>query len=160
AEGQYDRVREAFLGPVVSSPRPTPTSGTGVEHLYGSDISSEDLVLIDKSNAAYSVIGPVGVLVLASLAFDGQSRLLYGTDTATSNLVTVDAISGATTIVGKTGISLPHGAAIDRADGGLYVAGQSPDVLYRVDKETGAATLVGAFDAEYISALDFDPTTG
>jgi hypothetical protein len=50
--------------------------------------------------------------------------------------------------------------AYDRLHKFLYVASQAPHALYRVDKSNGAATLIGAFGVDYISALDFDPTTG
>lgn len=160
ADGRYDRVLEAFVGRATSSPATGVPRTHAIEHLYGSDVSSAALILIDKSNAAFTSIGSVGTPVLASLAFDGPSGLLYGTDAATSNLVTVDPASGATTIKGSTGIGLAHGAAIDRNTGILYVAGQGPDALYRVDKATAAATLIGPFGVDFISTLDFDPMTG
>ena len=165
AQARYDHTLEAFVGGGVPSPVSNPGHARGVprfaavEHLYGSDVGNVTLVLIDKTSAGFSTIGPVGTPVLASLAFDGPSGLLYGTDAATANLVTVDPGSGATVIIGNTGIPIPHGAAIDRETGILYVAGID-HMLYRVSKDTGVATLIGPFGIEYISALDFDPSTG
>jgi DNA-binding beta-propeller fold protein YncE len=145
---------------------PPPSSG-GVkalldfaEILYGTDVTDDNLLEIDPSNAGTNIIGPLGSPVLAGLAYDASQEILYATDTSTDNLVTVDPTNGNTVVIGNTGINLPHGAAIDPEDGTLYATEGSPGQLYKVSKADGTATPVGNIGFDHIGALDFDPTTG
>jgi hypothetical protein len=132
----------------------------GIELLFGTEVTKDEFLEIDKTSATVKVLGPLSSPYVAGLAYDAPSGILYATDTATKNLVTVNPFNGLVKVIGNTGLNLPHGAAIDPSDGTLYAVADKPGRLYRVDKATATATLVGNLGVDHINALDFDPATG
>ena len=160
---------DGFLAPndtsATSDPGVAPSS-TGGTHsaraveLYGVDSTTATLVRIDKTTGATTPVGPVGVSVVGSLAWDAAAGVCYGTDTSNWNLITIDLATGATTVVGPTNIYFPHCSAIDPATGNLYSLDIFNGEFYSVDKTTGAKTFIGYCGYGDVGALDFDPTTG
>lgn len=163
AQKDYDSVTQSYGTPVSQT---LSTSGGGVvrsdgqERLFGSEVTNDDLLEIDKTNAKVNILGSMSSPIVAALAYDAPSGLLYATDTSSTSLLRINPFNGNVTVIGLTGLSLPHGAAIDPADGTLYVADDNPGTLYKVDKTTGQPSLVGVMGPSHIGALDFDPVTG
>lgn len=163
ATEEYDPVLQVFVGPnsktLTTSDRGA-TLSSGQERLFGSEVTNDDLMDIDKTNANYTILGSLASPVVAGLAYHAPSGMLYATDTSSRNLVRINPFNGNTTVIGNTGIYLPHGAAIDPATGIMYVTEGSPGSLYTVNLNNAAATWVGSLGVAHIGALDFDPTTG
>jgi DNA-binding beta-propeller fold protein YncE len=133
--------------------------------LFATDVSRCDLLGVDPASGAVTHLYDVFSPVPAGLAFDESTGMLYATDAASQCLVVIDPSTGIAYDVGPMELELPHGAAIDPRDGVLYVASStvSPDgstFLYAVDKHTAAPRYIGPLGYGYISALDFDPTSG
>lgn len=160
----YDAAAATVVSTRAVVPSGPPTLLPAIaEVLYGVNIDTDQLLVIDKATAASAVIGFVNTPVVGGLAYDPSSDLLYGTDTMTRSLVTIVPSNGATLPVGDTGVGLLHGLARDPATGTLYASdadGFSDSRLWRLDSTTGVATLVGPIGFPSIAALDFDPVSG
>ncbi len=91
----------AYLGPLV------PDSVTGLAFasdtntVYGYAATTDELVTIDPTNIASTVVGTVGTGAdsITGLSFDAASGLLYGTNHSTKELVIIDRATGAGTTV-------------------------------------------------------------
>ena len=137
-----------------------------VEHFFAVDVTTDDLLLVDKATAFAKPVATVPPTALSGLAYDHDAVLIYAVGASSRALWTIDPTQGwATTFVGQTGIVTPHAAAIDPSDGQLYVLGRDSEqefqsILYLVSKATGSAVALGLTGFEYLSGLDFDPISG
>jgi hypothetical protein len=114
--------------------------------LYGSDADTQELYIIDTSDAGTTKIGSFGVEgVMAGLAYDTDNDIMYGTTTVTDNLYSIDYTTGQATLIGDLGVSLIHGLAYDNSTDVLFgTFGESRgDGLYQIDVTTGSSTLIG-----------------
>jgi len=161
---------DPFLGAYVSTSNSEARDTAGpaaqppdAETLYGVDIATRTLLVVDKATAAVTPVGPAGTQYSGGLAFNPETGLLFAIDYVTGELVTIDPRNGKTVLIGNTGVQLLHGLARDPADGTLYVSNAAyvlSSILYRLDSSTGAATAIGPIGHFDISALALDPTTG
>lgn len=126
------------------------------DKLYAVDEAFDELVIIDPCSAQISIIGPVGLVSISSLA-SNAGGVLYGTDTYSLNLVTLDKQTGQGLIVGPTYTGQITALAFSK-DGTLYGAEAFAGRLVTLDPETGAASPVGDFGVEnrIITGLAFD----
>ena len=137
-----------------------------VEHFFAVDVTTDDLLLVDKATAFTKPVATVPPTALSGLAYDHDAVLIYAVGASSRALWTIDPTQGwATTFVGQTGIVTPHAAAIDPSDGQLYVLGGDNEhgfqsILYLVSKATGSAVALGHTGFEFLSGLDFDPISG
>ncbi len=121
--------------------------------LYGEN--DGDLVTIDTSTGAATVVGSMGGGGATDMAFDSEGNLwmLAGNP---SRLWSVDTATGAATLEGSLGQEL-WGLAGD-CSGDLYAIGLSPteDQLYLVDTDAVSASVVGPLGAAVgANTLDF-----
>lgn len=137
-----------------------------VEHFFAVDVTTDDLLLVDKATAFAKPVATVPPTALSGLAYDHDAVLIYAVGASSRALWTIDPTQAwATTPVGQTGIVTPHAAAIDPSDGQLYVLGRDSEqefqsILYLVSKATGSAVALGHTGFEFLSGLDFDPISG
>lgn len=109
--------------------------------LYGIDDGTSELVRINTTTGAGTVIGPLGVSINhPGLTFDDQGRLWLA-DEDTQNLYLVNLTTGAATLVGPTGREI---TALAFRNGVLYGIDDNTDTIVRINTTTGAATAVGA----------------
>ena len=118
--------------------------------LFGIDLSLNNLVLIDTTSGAYSVIGALGTTAnFAGLSFalDGT---LYSIAHSGGDLYTIDPVTGAASLVatGSGGGIGPLGLAAHPTTGVLYsatfVGSNSDGLLETVNPVTAVRTLVGS----------------
>jgi streptogramin lyase len=126
----------------------------------GGGLSSNNLIAIDKTTGAGSVIGATVIDILSGLgsqAFLGlaQTNVLYATQGNNGDqLATIDPLTGVATSVGNTGLHL-SGLAVSSA-GELLATTRINSDLYRLDAATGDAYLVGPTGVFYLDAIAFD----
>ncbi len=111
--------------------------------LYGIDESGSQLLSVNTSTAAPSVVGALG----ASVQDPGMA---YCTDNSTmylasedGELYTVNLSTGSAALVGTDATYGPTGMACTTS-GILYVIDNSSENLYTVNRSTGVSTLVGS----------------
>ena len=147
---------------------------TGV--LYGSTSTNSpaspgNLVTVNKTTGAVTVIGPFGLGgdTLADITFDAFGRL-FGADSGAGDLYTVNLATGAATLVGITPI-VPFGgfgiafapSAPGTASGRLFLAPESElGNLYTLNPSTGEVTSTtaltgGTMNQDTIAALGVHP---
>jgi len=140
----------AMLG-ALSPPELKAAPGTGT--LYGTDAFNGNLITINPATGSASVVGPLGVGQIPSLAVDPLTGIIYaGGGGGIPNIYTVDPAIGITG-VGDTGLGIAAVEALDfNKAGTLYAsvniaggAGTGADHLAIIDKATGAATVVGPY---------------
>jgi streptogramin lyase len=115
-----------------------------------SDLS---LARVDKTTAAVTTVGPLGVSVggaqFVAMTFDPAGHLWAAINSgaapcssdAAMCLYSLDPTTGAATLVGGSEIGPVTGLAADCT--GVYAATFADSVLYRVDTTTGALTEIG-----------------
>jgi hypothetical protein len=132
--------------------------------LLATDAANARLLRLDPSTGAFTVIGPLGVSTVASLAYDSTRGTLYATSTQTHQLLRINPATGATTVIGPLGATLMHGLEYNPSDDTLYgVAPTGPGplaTLYRVNPATGAATVVANVSTTGNFNLAYDTTAG
>lgn len=135
-----------FIGDTTGNPL------AGIANLGGTLYAvnaSNELVTINQSTAASTVIGPTGVTLLTLAGSGGQ---LFGTD-ASNNLYSINLLTGAATLIGSTGI-LPIIANEDYSLAGngtelFYTEEQGSDgsvlasTLYSINETTAASSTIG-----------------
>ena len=131
--------------------------------IYGIS-SSDQLITIDPSTAATTVIGPVGFVSMKALAFDPSSKTLFATsqDGFGQVLIAIDAETGHGTAVGPLGLAIyanVRGMALDSNTGILYGSDTYHDELVTIDMATGAGTVVGPLQFQRVDGLAFDAAT-
>ena len=125
--------------------------------LYGMDTTNDQLVEIDITTGAGTVIGSLGFeLGSCGLSYDCTNDRLIGANATTAEIFTVDPVTGlgsghVLTEVPFDGVGLDY----DPAEGVLYAS--TGDELYQVDPSTGATTFIGALDGESINDLALHP---
>jgi hypothetical protein len=106
--GAYSLIGDCGAGLVISM------ACDGEGQLYGFDISTDQLVSIDKSTAQKTVVGPVGFdgNFAQSMAWDAESDIIYmaayDNTLSQGQLRVVDKTTGATTLLGV----FPDGAEV------------------------------------------------
>jgi len=133
--------------------------------LYGLENSSKNLVTIDQTNGAVTVVGPLTNFIDSNnqtvsgldIAPDGTCYV-SSTDTSTSILYTCDLTTGTLTLVGTLS-STPAliGIAAD-CDGNLYGHDIVHDSIFSINVVTGSATLIGltGYDTNLAQDLTYD----
>lgn len=113
--------------------------------LYGIDDSSNNLITINRTTGAITLVGGTGVATgnFGDLTYDANSGTMYwvpGRDN--NNLYTLNLATGAATLVGNHGVNDLFGLAFDTANNILY--GESAQGrFYSFNTSTAAATLIG-----------------
>jgi len=122
--------------------------------LYATDGNAGNLLKVNATNGAGTVIGSLGVLQVPALAVDPTTGTMYGGHGAgTPTLYTVNRTTGAATLIGDSGLGFAAISALTfRSDGVLFAAvniagngGTGADHLATINKTTGAATIIGPF---------------
>jgi len=129
--------------------------------LYGSDLSSNQLLTINTSSGVAAALGPLGFGFVRGLAFDPNTDTLYGAELGpTQRLLTINTSTGVASVVGAFGFSV-QGLAFDPNTNTLYGVDSvfNPDRLVTINTSTGAASLVGAIGFTNVHGLAFDPNT-
>ena len=136
----------------LSTPEVKAAPGTGT--LLGTDAFFGNLITINPATGSASVVGPLGVVQIPSLAVDPLTGIIYaGGGGGLPDIFTVDPATGAATFVGDTGLGIAAVEGLDfNAAGTLYASvniagggGTGADHLAIINKTTGAATVVGPF---------------
>jgi Bacterial Ig-like domain (group 1)/Thrombospondin type 3 repeat len=136
---------------VLASPA---SSGPGTGTLFGTDANGGNLIMIDQSTGAGTVVGSMSAGVVPALAVDPTTGAMYaGQGAGSPNLYRVDPNTGSATLVGNTGLGVAAIGDLDfRSDGTLFASvnivgdgGSGSDHLATINKSTGAATVTGAF---------------
>ena len=126
--------------------------GTGI--LYGTDANGGNLIRLNLSTGASTLVGNIRGFSVPSLAVDPTTGIMYaGGGGGVPYIYTVDPVTGAATLVGDTGLGEVAVSGMDCSqDGTLYAAvnivglgGTGADHLATIDKATGAATVIGPF---------------
>lgn len=149
------------------------SSAPGTGRLFGTDAQGGNLLTIDPSTGAGTLVGSMGIGVVPALAVDPTGTMYAGTGGGSPRLFRIDPNTAAATLVGDTGLGFAAVGGMDfRADGTLFAAvnivgdgGTGGDHLATLDKATGAATVIGPFGScpagslctlEGIEAIAFD----
>jgi len=136
----------------LSTPEVKAAPGTGT--LFGTDAFNGNLITINPATGSASVVGPLGVGQIPSLAVNPLTGTIYaGGGAGLPNIFTVNPATGDATLVGDTGLGIAAVEGLDfNAAGVLYAsvniaggAGTGADHLAIINKTTGAATVVGSF---------------
>lgn len=122
--------------------------------LLGTDAFNGNLIAVNPLTGAATLIGPLGVGPIPSLAVDPTTGVVYaGRGGGLPDIFTVNPATGAATLLGDSGLGLAAVAGLDfDLAGTLYAAvnivgaaGTGADHLAIINKATGAATIVGPF---------------
>ncbi len=136
----------------LSTPDVKAAPGTGT--LFGTDAFNGNLITINPATGSASVVGPLGVSPIPSLAVDPLTGIIYaGGGGGVPNIYTVNPATGAATLLGDTGLGFAAVEDLDfNAAGTLYASvniaggpGTGADHLAIINKGTGAATVIGPF---------------
>ena len=136
----------------LSTPEVKAAPGTGT--LLGTDAFFGNLITINPATGSASVVGPLGVGQIPSLAVNPLTGIIYaGGGGGVPDLFTVNPATGAATFVGDTGLGIAAVEGLDfNATGALYAsvniaggAGTGADHLAIINKTTGAATVIGPY---------------
>jgi hypothetical protein len=125
--------------------------------------SQRDLIKIDRSTGAGTVVGPIGLGFggVADLAFRADGTL-YGWSENSDDLITIDTSTGAGTIVGNAGISTRGSGLAFSSAGTLFLTGNNGNgPLRTVNTTTGLTSIVATLSGaprptQPINALSFD----
>ncbi len=134
--------------------------------LYGLHNDDLNLLIIDKTTGAETVVGPLTNMVAghtaSGLSWNEADGTMYmcSTDTLTTTIYTVDLATGTLTVIGNASNAFGGWIAIDTA-GNAFMADIGDDNLYSVNLSTGASTLVGplGININFAQDADFDPAT-
>jgi len=150
----------ATVGPIGFAPTGlsfNPFSGV----LYGvtapRGTNTRELITINTSSGAGTLIGPLGV-IMDDIAFDRDGTLFGWSGRASgSDLYTINLTTGAATKVGEAGITdIGVGFAINASGTPFLAADGATGVLRTVNKTTGAVTTVATLTGAPITAGSID----
>ena len=114
--------------------------------LYGI-ASSGELLEIDETPGAATVIGDTGLLRPGGLTYDADTGVMYALDSGVGEIFIIDpAGATATSLPSPVSLSGLESLASRAADGFLYTVSMGPlpvPELYRIDPATGAPTAAG-----------------
>jgi hypothetical protein len=134
--------------------------------LYGSDMDTNQLVVVDRATGATTAVGPFGIVGMRDLAYNPSTDTLYGIDGF--SLFTIDRHIGTARFIGRLGSftfsNLMDSLAFDPASGQLYGGdwggtfgpGRNA-MLYVISPITGAATAIGRTGLHLLGGLEFGP---
>jgi choice-of-anchor B domain-containing protein len=109
--------------------------------LFVADVDlNAKLYQIDAGTGKSIRIGPTGLALVNSLAFDNND-ILYAGD-GNGDLHIIDVSSGLSTLIGDMGLNV-RGLAFDPTDGALWASDNSNNI-FKVDVTTGKGTKVGS----------------
>ena len=117
----------------------------GTSTLYGTDVTSDQLITIDVATGNGTAVGALGFDKVLGLAFDPASNTLYGTDEKTFKLITIDTWTGAGTSVGPLGPHKVSGVGFDSGTNTLVGADALRLQLLDIDTALGSAIAIGYF---------------
>ncbi len=128
--------------------------------IFGSEVSTENLLAFDGSTLAGVIKGPEPTDV-AGLAYDSVNGVLYGV--AASNLYTINTTNGAGSLV--TALSTggnPTGLAYDPGLHRLFISDIGSNELYSYALGTSTLSLIGTISGGFsaVEGLGYDPLTG
>ena len=131
-------------------------------------VTPTNVIRIDPSTGAGTLIGPSGLNTTLSLARDPSGTLFTTTTGSTANLATINPVTGVGTLgpaITGTGLAFlgASGLAFAPGSGVLFASINDPSLgtqagLYTINTGTGAATLVGFIDGHAVSDIAFSPT--
>ncbi len=133
--------------------------------LYGSDVVSDQLVVINPSTVSGMNIGPLAPMApsfaLTGLAADPATNTIYGISANPPGIWTVNPATGAATL--HTSGVFPNNAnalAFDPANNRLFVAELNNNALSSFDIATGQATFIATMTGtSNVEGLGYDPAT-
>ncbi len=135
-----------------------PALGSSI--LIASDVQADQLVSLDPTTGAKTVIGPLADDIVAGLGYDAVHDILYASSTWTSggrNLLRVDYNTGAVTIIGPLGQGGMHGLEYNPARDILYgITTIYSNKLWQINVATGAAIEIGTHGINGLSGLAYD----
>ncbi len=141
----------------------TVTSSTAsASVLWGSSIHDGNLVEIDTTTGAATVVGAFRSYGISGLCYDPARDRLYGLDRDDDTLVKISTVTGFAHTVGPLGVSTSAaGLTYDVLTDTIYFSCFTDRNIYKVDKITGAATLIGPHDVPngYMQGLAYDWNT-
>lgn len=133
------------------------------ETLYGLENTGKNLVTINQTNGALTVVGPL-TNIIANDYVSGLDITPNGTcyvtsnNGATSSFYSCDLTTGALTLIGTQSTTpLLIGIAAD-CEGNIYGHDVAHDSIYSINVLTGAATLIGltGLNASYAQDITYD----
>jgi len=129
--------------------------------LYGSEVASHTLMLIDPIDGSWTAVGTFDVCTLSGLAYDSGADILYGIAPCTDNIYVIDRETAVATRVGPAGalgVGNANGLAYDPNADVLYATDNNSNTLLTVDRVTGAGTVVAEISGGFseIEGLGFD----
>lgn len=151
------------IGPIV--PGNAPIYGLAFDSttntLFGANLRTDQLVVVDDNTGNTSVIGAIGFGSVVALAYDVNSGTLFGTDSTTKQLLRIDTVTGAGSAIGPFGYNTVNALAFDPLAGSLYGIGADTSGINRLielDTNTGQGSDIGATYAPsvFITGLAFD----
>jgi hypothetical protein len=146
-----------LIGPTGISVMGGISFGSG-NQLYGLNAGDDDLMALDITTGAGSVVGSLGNNIGNNgMAYDCSTDTLYGADAALNRIFTVDPTTGLASNFVSTSVPFQGvGLEFDHATGLLLASTGSH--LYTIDPATGSSNLVGAFNGLLADDLAFYPT--
>ncbi|MAT90519.1 MAG: hypothetical protein CMC35_07480 [Flavobacteriaceae bacterium] len=151
------------IGPGLNE-QPFADDFDGSGTLYALDFTANQLITVDTTTGASTVVGPLTNLLAAhtitGLSWDFTTDTMYAssTDGVITQLYSVDLSTGTLTTIGSgTGNALGIWLAIDN-DGNAFMADIGDDNLYSVDLTTGTSTVIGplGIDISFAQEVSFD----
>ena len=120
-------------------------------------VGSGNLVRINTTTGAATVVGPLGVEGAdAGLTFGTDGRL-WMAEVITGNFFRVNTTTGAATVVGPLGAGIEITALATAPNGTIFGFDRRADRLVTINTTTGAATVLGTTGlALNLGGLDFD----
>jgi hypothetical protein len=128
--------------------------------LYGSDSTSDQLVIFDAETGTATAVGALGFDQVRGLAFHSGSGTLLGSDVQTDQLLSIDTASGAATPIGPTGFGDVTGLAYDPVADVLYGMNVPTNELITLDPASGAGSAVGVVGVVGVRGLAYDANAG
>ena len=118
--------------------------------------SGSDLITIDTTTGAGTLIGPTGRTAISGLAFNSSGEL-FGYDTFAGEIVGISPSTGAA--ISSVATSLISVDALAFNDSDVLFGVDAFNDLYTINVSTGAATLIGNTGV-VIAGMAFNPTDG
>lgn len=144
------------------SPTDTPTPSITLSptpNVYGVDVLTDNLWLVDKTNGAGQSVGQIGFDQILGLSCSQNPGKLYAVDSplnGNSILLEVDIQTGLATLIGDIGFDSVTGLAFDNQNGILYAITYLDEFL-TIDTNTGQGTLVAHPGSTFLDSLAYDP---
>jgi hypothetical protein len=141
--------------------------------LFAVDQITDELLILDPSTGARTVIGPIGFGSVSGLAYNPQTDTLFSVDNATGQLIKINRQTGVGTAIGQIGLNRLSTdpaylgfAVTDLTFGpnntlfGMTNGENSTGRLIRINQLTGQGTLVSNAVFGQLDGLAFHPRLG